>query len=58
MEDLLLPCRGFGLFPDQLIGGGDEDHIPWSQEIIPTSWISLASTLSTQGLFIPIAGDA
>ena len=22
-------------------------HIPWSQKIIPTSWISLASTLCT-----------
>ena len=33
-------------------------HIPWSREIIPTSWISLASTLCTQGLFTPIAGDA
>ena len=22
-------------------------HIPWSREIIPTSWISLASTLCT-----------
>ena len=33
-------------------------HTPWSQEIIPTSWISLASTLCTQGLFTPIAGTA
>jgi len=33
-------------------------HIPWSREIIPTSRISLASTLCTQGLFTPIAGDA
>ena len=33
-------------------------HIPWSQESIPTSWISLASTLCTQGLFTPVAGDA
>ena len=33
-------------------------HIPWSREIIPTSQISLASTLCTQGLFTPIAGDA
>ena len=33
-------------------------HIPWSQEIIPTSRISLVSTLCTQGLFTPIAGDA
>ena len=33
-------------------------HIPWSQEIIPTSRISLASTLCTQGLFTPVAGDA
>ena len=33
-------------------------HIPWIQEIIPTSRISLASTLCTQGLFTPIAGDA
>ena len=33
-------------------------HIPWSQEIIPTSRISLASTLCTQGLFTPAAGNA
>ena len=33
-------------------------HIPWSQEIIPTSRISLVSTLCTQGLFTPVAGDA
>ena len=33
-------------------------HIPWSQEIIPTSRISLTSTLCTQGLFTPIVGDA
>ena len=32
-------------------------HIPWSQEIIPTSQISLASILCTQGLFTPIAGS-
>ena len=32
-------------------------HIPWSQESIPTSQISLASTLCTQGLFTPIAGS-
>ena len=32
-------------------------HIPWSREIIPTSQISLASTLCTQGLFTPIAGS-
>jgi len=31
-------------------------HIPWSREFIPTSWISLASTLCTQGLFTPVAG--
>ena len=31
-------------------------HIPWSWKIIPTSRISLASTLCTQGLFTPIAG--
>ena len=31
-------------------------HIPWSQEIILTSRISLASTLCTQGLFTPVAG--
>jgi len=30
-------------------------HIPWSQEIIPTSRISLVSTLCTQGLFTPVA---
>ena len=33
-------------------------HIPWSREIILTSRISLASTLCTQGLFIPVAGAA
>ena len=33
-------------------------HIPWSQEIIPNSRISLASTLCTQGLFTPVAGNA
>ena len=33
-------------------------HTPWSREAIPTSRISLASTLCTQGLFIPVAGDA
>ena len=33
-------------------------HIPWSQEIILTSRISLASTLCTQGLFTPVAGTA
>ena len=33
-------------------------HIPWSQKNIPTSRISLASTLCTQGLFTPVAGDA
>ena len=33
-------------------------YIPWSRESIPTSRISLVSTLCTQGLFTPIAGDA
>ena len=33
-------------------------HIPWSQEIIPTSRISLASTLCTHGLLTPVAGNA
>ena len=33
-------------------------HIPWSQENIPSSQISLASTLCTQGLFTPVAGNA
>ena len=33
-------------------------HIPWSQKIIRTSRISFASTLYTQGLFIPVAGNA
>ena len=33
-------------------------HIPWSREIIPTSRISLASTLCTHGLFTPVAGNA
>ena len=33
-------------------------HIPWSREIIPTSRISLASTLCTHGLFTPVAGTA
>ena len=31
-------------------------HIPWSLEIIPTSQISLASTLCTHDLFTPIVG--
>ena len=31
-------------------------HIPWSRKIIPTSRISLASTLCTQGLFTPVVG--
>ena len=31
-------------------------HILWSWETIPTSRISLASTLCTQGLFTPVAG--
>ena len=33
-------------------------HFPWSQKIIPTNRISLASILCTQGLFTPVAGDA
>ena len=33
-------------------------HILWSQKIILISWISLASTLCTKGLFTPIAGAA
>ena len=33
-------------------------HIPWTREIIPTSRISLASTLCTQSLFTPVAGNA
>ena len=33
-------------------------HILWSREIIPTSQVSLASTLCTQGLFTPVAGAA
>ena len=33
-------------------------HIPWSRENITTSRISLTSTLCTQGLFTPIAGNA
>ena len=32
-------------------------HIPWSREIIPTSQISLASTLYTQGFFTLVAGS-
>ena len=32
-------------------------HIPWSQEIISTSRISLASTLCTHGLFTPVVGS-
>ena len=32
--------------------------IPWSWEIIPTSRISLVSTLCTQGLFTSVAGAA
>ena len=31
-------------------------HILWSRETIPTSRVSLASTLCTQGLFTPVAG--
>ena len=31
---------------------------PWSQETIPTSQVSLASTLCTQGLFTPFVGVA
>ena len=33
-------------------------HIRWSQEIIPTSRVSLASTLCTQRLFTPVASAA
>ena len=33
-------------------------HIPWSQETIPTSRISLMSTLCTQGLLTPVASNA
>ena len=33
-------------------------HILWSQEIIPTSRVSLVSTLCTQGLFTPVVGAA
>ena len=33
-------------------------HIPWSREIIPTSRISLASILCTQGLFTLVVGNA
>ena len=33
-------------------------HIPWSREVIPTSRISLASTLCTQGLSTPVASTA
>ena len=33
-------------------------HILWSQKIILTSRVSLASILCTQGLFTPIAGAA
>ena len=33
-------------------------HIPWSREIVPTSRISLASTLCTQGLFTHVVGAA
>ena len=33
-------------------------HTPWSQETIPTSWVSLASTLCTKGLFYPVASVA
>ena len=33
-------------------------HIPWSQKTISTSRISLTSTLCTQGLFTPVAGNA
>ena len=33
-------------------------HILGSREIIPTSRVSLTSTLYTQGLFTPVAGAA
>ena len=33
-------------------------HILWSQEIIPTSRVNLASISCTQGLFTPVAGAA
>ena len=33
-------------------------HILWSRKIIPTSRVSLASTLCTQGLFTPVVGVA
>ena len=34
------------------------NYIPWSQKIISTSRISLASILCTHGLFYPITGAA
>jgi hypothetical protein len=33
-------------------------RILWSREAIPTSRVSLASTLCTQGLFTPVVGAA
>ena len=33
-------------------------HIPWSREIIPTSRVSLMSTLCTHGSFTPVVGAA
>ena len=33
-------------------------HILWSRETIPTSRVSLTSTLCTQSLFTPIVGAA
>ena len=33
-------------------------HNPWSRKIIPTSRVSLASTLCIYGLFTPVVGAA
>ena len=46
------------LFAKRKLANHEAYRIPWSREIIPTSRISIASTLCTQGLFTPIAGDA
>ena len=46
------------LFAKRKLANHKAYHVPWSREIIPTSRISLASTLCTQGLFTPVAVDA
>ena len=46
------------LFAKRKLANHKAYHILWSREIIPTSQVSLASTLCTQGLFTSVAGAA